>query len=230
MTITEMHWAIREGVQNMDSFTYDNYLPEQLDFLINQKVNVFVRQEYFKNVNMTGKGLEFTKESLHNIHSLLRTRWLAAGSLLVDHYSFDLDDITITHPTETVLFLISVDSSTKLVGALTDTYRHTRIVEPEILRYVLDNPFRTTSHLSPVGKFANNVVSVYVNEKFIVNSANITFIKKPETVNSVVLPIVNCDLPEHTHQIICDMVIQSILEKTENPRYQQNVNENMLNK
>jgi hypothetical protein len=227
MTIEQMHWAIREGVQNMDSFTYDNYLPQQLDFLINQKIGVFVRQEYFKNVNMTGKGMEFTKESLHNLQTLINTNWKAAPILSNNSYSFNLiSGNTALNPE--FLFLIAVDAGTTLTGTTDWEYRHLRIVEPEILRYVLDNPFRTTSNLSPVGVFKNNHLKVYVNGKFIVNSVNVTYIKKPATVDSVSL--VDCDLPEHTHQIICDMVIQSILEKTENPRYQQNVNENMLNK
>ena len=68
-------------------------------------------------------------------------------------------------------------------------------------------------------------------KKFIVNSVNATYIKKPVVVDILHLPNpIDCDLPEHTHQTIVDMVIQSILEKIESPRYQQNVAENMLNK
>lgn len=225
MTIQEMHWAIREGVQNMDSFTYDNYLPQQLDFLINQKINVFVRQEYFKNVNMTGKGLEFTKESLHNLQTLVKITTVTSTNINGNDatgYYFDIND-ELRSP----LFIVNVD----VVNSDKDKLpHHARIVEPEILRYTLDNPFRTTSHLSPVGTFKDDEIRIYANEKFIVNSVNVTYIKKPTELDSVNSPTVDCDLPEHTHQIICDMVIQSILEKTENPRYQQNVNENMLNK
>lgn len=225
MTIQEMHWAIREGIQTMDAFTYDNYLPQQLDFLINLKINTFVKQQYLSQANMTGKGMEFKKENLHALQTLIYKNDNNIPAVLGTTYYLDLTSFS-----PELLFLISAEVKTTLVGSTTHNTVHGRIVEHEMLRYLLDNPFRTTSHLSPILTYNTNELDIYADEKFIVNSVNVTYIKKPAVVDSVNSPTVDCDLPEHTHQTIVDMVVQSILEKIESPRYQQNVAENMLNK
>lgn len=220
MNLGDMIYAVRQSIQTMDAFTANLYLDEQITDIINQKIETFVRQEYFKNrIQLPNGSFEITKESLYNLQSLILTEENPINSN--KDYELILD-------TGHVMFIISLDAF--IDGLPLDS--SVRIVPPENINELLRNPFRTTSILSPLACIKNNKITLYIKNKFTVNSLKITFIKVPLYFNTLPLSPMNIssNLPEHTHQIIVDMVVQSILEKNESPRYQQNVNENILNK
>ena len=52
----------------------------------------------------------------------------------------------------------------------------------------------------------------------IVDRIKLTYLREPAEVN--LANTVNCDLPDHTHREIIDMVVNSILEGISDPRYQ----------
>jgi hypothetical protein len=196
------------------------YLDEQIVDLINEKIETFVKQQFFKNkVQLPDGTFEITKEGLNNLQTLILTEEEANLNKNED-FTIDLDS---GH----VKFIISVDAFINDMPLDAPV----RIVPHEELNYLLRNPFRTTSILSPIATIQDNSLIVYVKRKFIVNNLKITFIKEPFYFSTVILSLNDeSDLPKHVHQTIVDMVVQSILEKNESPRYQQNVNENILNK
>jgi hypothetical protein len=227
MNLGDMIYAVRQSIQTMDAFTANLNLDEQITDIINQKIETFVRQEYFKNkIQLPDGSFEVTKEALYNLQTL-----------------FIIDDININSNSDFSFYLKlneenSLSSSLKFIiaveafidGLVLDS--PVRIVPHDKITELLRNPFRTTSILSPLGSVQNDTLKVYVKNKFTVNSLKITYIKEPKYFSTLPLSPMNdsSDLPEHTHQTIVDMVVQNILEKNESPRYQQNVNENILNK
>lgn len=226
MTLEDMIYAVRQGTQNMDAFTANLHLDEQIVEIINDKINTFVRQEYFKNkVQLPDGTLEITKEALYNLQTLILTETEIIGSVEDSVINLAIGN-NLTQP---VMFIVSLDASINELPLDAPV----RIVTHDKLNELLRNPFRTTSILSPLASMQNDKITVYVKKRFLLNSLKITFIKVPLYFNTLNLQpeLTNSsDLPEHTHQTIVDMVVQSILEKNESPRYQQNVNENILNK
>jgi hypothetical protein len=220
MNLGDMIYAVKQGIQTMGAFTAELYLDEQIVDLINEKIETFVKQQFFKNkVQLPDGTFEITKEGLNNLQTLILTEEEANLNKNED-FTIDLDS---GH----VKFIISVDAFINDMPLDAPV----RIVPHEELNYLLRNPFRTTSILSPIATIQDNSLIVYVKRKFIVNNLKITFIKEPFYFSTVILSLNDeSDLPKHVHQTIVDMVVQSILEKNESPRYQQNVNENILNK
>ena len=83
---------------------------------------------------------------------------------------------------------------------------------------LLDDPFNTTKHTDPLTTIRGNVIDIYTNDIFIIDSVKITYIRRPAEI-SLTLGV-NCELPEHTHQEIVDLAVSSILEGITDPRYQ----------
>jgi len=225
MKLKDMIYAVRQSVQTMDAFTANLYLDEQIVDLINEKIEVFVKQEYFKNkIQLPTGEFEITKEGLYNLQTLI------VIDDITDTYTNDfILNLSETNENYTFKFLISVEAS---IDNLT-LDSPVRIVPHDKLTELLRNPFRTTSILSPLGTIQNNELKIYVKNRFIVNSLKVTYIKEPSYFDALSLQSIldsESDLPEHVHSQIVNMVVQSILEKNESPRYQQNVNENILNK
>lgn len=220
MNLKDMIYAVKQGIQTMDAFTAELYLDEQITDIINEKIETFVKQQFFKNkVQLPDGTFEITKEGLNNLQTLINV--ITSISNTSEDYTKELD--------ETVKFVISVDASINNMPLDAPV----RIVPHEELIYLLRNPFRTSSILSPLATLQDNKLTVYVKRKFLLNSLKIIFIKEPYYFNALLLQSEydkESNLPSHVHQTIVDMVVQSILEKNESPRYQQNVNENILNK
>ena len=68
-------------------------------------------------------------------------------------------------------------------------------------------------------------IDIYTDDKFVVSTVKTTYIQTPNTVDSVSATTVDCDLPDHTHQEIVDMTVNSLLEAISDPRYRTNLGE-----
>ena len=168
MKLGDMIYAVKQGIQTMDAFTAKLYLDEQIVDLINEKIETFVKQQFFKNkVQLPDGTFEITKEGLNNLQTLINTITTTADTS--DDYIEELDELD-----ETVKFVISVDASVDSMPLDAPV----RIVPHEELNYLLRNPFRTTSILTPLATLQGNKLTIYIKRKFLLNSLKITFIKE----------------------------------------------------
>ena len=85
---------------------------------------------------------------------------------------------------------------------------------------LLHDPFNTTDYKKPLYTVRDEFIDIYTDDTFVVSKVKITYLRFPAVVDSVTAPNVHCDLPEHTHQEIVDMTINSLLEAISDPRYQ----------
>ena len=73
--------------------------------------------------------------------------------------------------------------------------------------------------------FIDDKIDIYTDNTFVVSNVKITYIRVPDTVDSITATNVDCDLPDHTHQEIVDMTVNSLLEAISDPRYRTNLGE-----
>tara|TARA_Y100000361_G_scaffold109546_1_gene99492 strand:+ start:9688 stop:10785 length:1098 start_codon:yes stop_codon:yes gene_type:complete len=85
---------------------------------------------------------------------------------------------------------------------------------------LLSDPFNKTTYKSPLYTIRDNAIDIYSDDTFIIDRIKMTYLRQPVEVDFTSSPQVDCDLPEHTHQEIVDMTINSILEGISDPRYQ----------
>lgn len=90
---------------------------------------------------------------------------------------------------------------------------------------LLDDPFNSTTHTSPLTTIRGNFIDIYSNAIFITSSAKITYLRNPQPINLSLGT--DCELPDHTHEEIIAMAASSILEESADPRYKTQVAESI---
>ena len=99
----------------------------------------------------------------------------------------------------------------------TREFSFNKFIQQDDIFKLLDDPFNTTKHTSPLTTMRGDYIDVYTSDIFIIDKVKITYIRKPQQIS---LPLgISCELPEHTHQEIVDMTVSSILEGISDPRY-----------
>ena len=99
----------------------------------------------------------------------------------------------------------------------TREYAFNKFSQQDDIFKLLDDPFNTTKHTSPLTTIRGEYIDIYTSGIFIIDKVKITYIRKPKEI-SLSLGV-GCELPEHTHQEIVDMAVSSILEGISDPRF-----------
>ena len=136
--------------------------------------------------------------------------------------------IGLHNPTSTS----SQDSWPKVNGQFTDNfalakrivagdsqrvYSFNKFVQQDDIFKLLEDPFNTTKHTSPLTTMRGDYIDIYTSDIFIIDGVKITYIRKPREISLSLDD--SCELPVHTHREIVDMAISSILEGFNDPRY-----------
>tara|TARA_R110000822_G_scaffold172970_3_gene312564 strand:+ start:4193 stop:5299 length:1107 start_codon:yes stop_codon:yes gene_type:complete len=121
------------------------------------------------------------------------------------------------------------DRSTNLVRVPRDNYTEDTVLnkfsqQDDIFR-LLDDPFNSTTHTSPLTTIRGSFIDIYTNAIFITSSIKITYLRKPQSINLSLG--YNCELPDHTHEEVIAMAASSILEESSDPRYKTQMGEAM---
>jgi|21_taG_2_1085346.scaffolds.fasta_scaffold11798_3 hypothetical protein len=252
MNITEMHLAVQQGVDKINSFQADTLLSQEIDLELNKAIDKFVNLKYGKN-NQYGKGFEESQKRIDDLRNIVVDEELEV--LYIEEIVNDVfvyrtativgDDMILYHNLpKDYRYLINataVIEHNKSCTALTPEQQQlltevqgvtervsVKFVQQDDIFSILADPFNTTKKTKPLITFGNKVIDIYTNDIFIIKTLKLTYIKNPAKV-SLSLDVdeddVNCDLAEHTHQEIVDMTISSILEGISDPRYKTHQNE-----
>ena len=73
MTIAEAHRAFRFGLDKMDGLNYPNFLPEEIDLLLNQAQERIIKQRYGKN-NIKRASFEEEQKRTEDLKEIIQTR------------------------------------------------------------------------------------------------------------------------------------------------------------
>jgi len=231
MNITEMHLAVQQGVDKINSFQADTLLSEEIDLELNKAIDKFINLKYGKN-NLYNKGFEESQKRIDDLKELVVTAELAStyDSISVNNsFVYISEDLPknyryLVKSLVTTKYERSCASLSKREQQLLDKVPNAvnklgslKIVQQDDIHTLLGDPFNTTKKSKPLAVFENGKLYMYTNDIFIIHNLILTYIKNPSKV-SLSLEV-NCELSEHTHQEIVDMSISSILEGISDPRY-----------
>ena len=107
MTIDEMHIAVNLGVQKIASFQMDNFLPQEIDFELNNAMDRFIKQRYSTLSNRYKRGFEQSQKRIDDLRHLVVESQLDAyyKGETIGFEEFFIDRVKL--PTD-YLFLVSV--------------------------------------------------------------------------------------------------------------------------
>lgn len=233
MTVSEMHYHFKIGLDKVDSLSVPNFITEEIDIILNNAQEQFISQRAFKN-NFRREGLEETQKRLD-----------------------DLKNITSNYSTNT----FNVIADNKPNGAFIDLpsdYRHAiqeevRVAYEDCNENVIQEIAEVipTSHdrynrmiKDPFNKPSKEIVyrmgfeATGTAERFeLVHDPLVTldnyylrYLRQPQRIQygtEYQAPTVDldCELSIHTHREIIALAVKNTLEDIESPRYPSSKNE-----
>tara|TARA_Y100000593_G_C4198092_1_gene280405 strand:- start:55 stop:798 length:744 start_codon:yes stop_codon:yes gene_type:complete len=236
MNITEMHLAVQQGVDKINSFQADTLLPQEIDLELNKAIDKFVNLKYGKN-NIYGKGFEESQKRIDDLRKIIKTDSINVKYLetTVNNKFVYVSDSLPTDYRYLIKLLAGVIYErgcpvlTKFAQQGLDPLKHPinklascKFVQQDDIFTVLNDPFNTTKKSKPLVTIEDDKIKIYTNDIFIIKDLKLTYIKNPTKVSLSLdgaTESVDCELAEHTHQEIVDMTIGSILEGISDPRY-----------
>lgn len=134
MTITEMHIAINQGLQKINSFQVDNFLPQEIDLEINKNIQRFVEQRYSKNSNIKRQGFEESQKRIDDLRTLVveySSGTNYKGQIGPKHY---IDSFTLPTPgsflgNQDYLHLLNIRALVEYAGCLPVTWDYEYVVD-----------------------------------------------------------------------------------------------------
>jgi hypothetical protein len=230
MTITEMHQSFRFGMDKLDNLNYPNFRPEEIDLLLNQAQDRFVKQRYgITNVKRTS--FEETQKRTDDLKELVRSVNLLGNPKvsqninsnarffdLPNDYWFIIQERVEQHCDKCNDHTIDyTDPDTGI------SYRNYQVKYAEVrpishveFDKVSLDAFKQPDYYKVLRLMYEDSSELICSPLCNVATYKLRYIKKPLTM-SLTTPT-NCELSEHTHQEIVDEAIKIALEGIEAKR------------
>ena len=222
----DMHRAFRLNLDKSSSLVGNpDFLPEEIDFWLNEAQERFVKQRVFGN-NLRKEALEQGQKRVDDLKTLICTYYgtsLSASSLgsnvketlipvsATAPYLFYLDSALHGSVTSNVLQCGQVISTKDLSKYVADSINTPYIRRPLVYFY------------NSVGTNANQTIAFIYSSEFVPYTVDITYIKKPKVLTYTTVSGYQTntpDLPEETHKEIVNLAVQLVIENIESSRVQ----------
>lgn len=82
MNIADAHRAFRFGLDKMDGLNAPNFLPEEIDLLLNQAQERFIKQRY-DNTNIKRTGFEQDEKRTEDLKDILESKVLSPSTTIL---------------------------------------------------------------------------------------------------------------------------------------------------
>lgn len=215
MTINEAQLAFKFGMDKNDSLNYPNYLPEEIDLLLNQAYKRWVKQRYGLN-NVKKQSFEETQKRTEDLKNLVLAVNLTP--LAYNVLNIDSNARFVTLPTDHWFIIqeravVSYIDCTSVLITDTIEVRPTQHVEVD---KVLKDAFKKPDKTKVLRLMENGQVELVSSTGVTITQYRLRYLKQPVTV-SLSLGI-TFETSEHTHQEIVDEAIKIALEDIEAKR------------
>jgi hypothetical protein len=217
MTIQVMHDIFKFEMDKLDSLNYPNFLEEEIDLLLNQAQERFVKQRY-GTTNAKKESYEETQkriEDLKNITINAILTPLANASdnidpnasfvnLPSDHWFIVQERVKVSYP--------------DCRGNYIDKYLEVRPIQHNEFSKIISDPFKKPNISKVLRLMENGRVELIYAPEVVISDYRLRYIKKPVEVS--LANNIDCELSEHTHSEIVAEAVRIALEGIEAKRNQ----------
>jgi len=216
MTASEMVISFKQGLDKFDSKNYPNLEPEEIDLVLNQAQDAFVKQRYGYN-NIKKESFEETQKRTEDLKALIVTQNITPLANTSDNINSNANFITL--PADhwiTIQELTNLTFTDCGVSKTEDVF--TLGIQHNDYSKIISNPFAKPTDEKVLRLMTKEGVELLHSPTSTINSYKIRYIKRPVRIDSSNLPNVDCELSEHTHQEIVNTAIMIALENIETNR------------
>lgn len=227
MTSAQVHNAIKQKTDKTSGLSLASFEDEEIDFWVNDAINTFKKQRY-GGLNIKGTSVEETEKRTDDLRTAIGSG-VDLGSLTVstyypNNYCFDLpvdyefflgDEVTISYTDANGV------TQTKRVGTTPTTADRYSVQ--------LRNPFSEHNfyldYAEPLRLIRDGEIVYITDGNYTITKSYLTYLKQSAVFS--LSPVVNIDLPEHTHMEIVNIAAKKMFANIESPSYQTMSNEVM---
>lgn len=221
MLISEMHTEIKIGVDKTDSLNYPDLLPEEIDVFINKNIEKFISQRAY-GTNPKQEGLESTQKRFDDLLTLISnsniSNFTTSSQTKPFGYIVPLPS-GYWHAIEEEVNVTYLDCNNVSITARVPVYP----VMHDQYNKIIRDPFNKPDKTGVVRMGLSGNIEIISSSGVVPTTYFLRYIRKPAVVKygTTYTPAstdINCDLPEHTHKEIIQMVVVDILGNIEQLR------------
>ena len=227
MTSQEMEIAFKQGIDKFDSLNYPDFQTDQIELILNQAQDQFVKQRYGGN-NLKKQSFEETQkrtEDLKNVvvNSVVTTVINAEGAVLAATTAADnINTLArfVTLPTNYWIMIQELTGVSYLGcnGATITDRVFTKAIQHDDYSKLIKNPFGKPTEGKILRLMENGRVELIPPTGTTITDYHIRYIKEPVRIS--ITNSVNCELSVMTHQEIVNAAVSIALEGIESRRTQ----------
>ena len=219
----DMHQAIRLHLDKSTSLTGSvDFLPEELDFWLNEAQDRFIKQRLFGN-NYRQEKFDSTQKRIDDLRSLIVTKTNIALSQSI--LGSNIKDCNLPITDISLPYLFYIDSGLQDIS--NNILQTGDTLHFELLgRYIKDSvndPYIRRPLVIFYNNGTNDKIGFVYGDEFIPVTCDITYIRKPRQLiytTPGTYQTNTCELPEQTHREIVIIAVELLIENIESQRVQ----------
>lgn len=221
MNAPEMHIAFKQGLDKFDSLNYPDIEPEEIDLLLNQAQDAFIKQRYSYN-NLKKEPFERTQKRIEDLKNVIRRVNLP---IIANDPTFNIDSnaVNVDLPSDhwiTVQEKATITYNNCNGNQLEDEVIVIATQHNDYSRNIKD-PFNKPTNDKVLRLMTENGVELLHSPDSTVIGYKLTYIKEPLRIfNDLANPgnSQDCELSPMVHQEIVNLAISIALENIEAQR------------
>lgn len=215
MTVSQMHTEFKLRLDKIDASLLPNILTSEIDLVLNQAQDRFVKQRYSKT-NAKHESFEETQKRTDDLKKLVRTVTLIPSANAVDNIDSNAQ-FTIL-PVD-YWFIVQERANVTYEDCKGDDVTEDveiRPIEHNEFSKVIKDPFKKPNTSKVLRLMENGRIELVHASNVTLNSYKLRYIKEPVRIS--LSASIDCELSAHTHTEIVDMAVQIALEYVESKR------------
>jgi len=217
LTINEFHIEFKIGLDKVDSLNLPNFLDEEIDVLLNQAQERYVKQRYGLT-NTKKQSFEETQKRTEDLKVLVTNSVITPIANSVNN----IDEFAVfCNLPDNHWFIIQERARISFNDAKGDTNNEVVPIRPiqhnDFNKIMLD-PFNKPDETEILRIIANGKVELISSNGVTITEYLLRYIRKP--IEMSLATNTTCELSDHTHQEILQMSIDIALENIEAKRQQ----------
>lgn len=122
MNIQEMHVAINTEMNKINSALFENILPQEIDFALNNNILRFAKQRYSVQSNLKQKGFEMSQKRIDDLRTLVTPNYTAKAFLPLSYDPDLTEKVLFYFPAD---YMLAVNSRFKVANNECGTFTYT---------------------------------------------------------------------------------------------------------
>lgn len=215
MTIQELHLSFKFGLDKIDSLNYPNFTTNEIDLLLNQAQDRFVKQRYGRN-NIKRESFEETQKRTEDLKTIVKAIQISPSTYSADNiettarfYTLPTDHSYVIQETVDVIYQ-DCHNQNVAVKTLVRPLQHNDYDK------LKTDPFNKPNKQKILRLMFDGKVELIAPAGVTLGTYHLRYLKIPQRVDFN--QNITLELPEDTHQEVVDGAVKIALENIQASR------------